>query len=346
LPSQLVQTAAERWKLVLRQLPGAEPLLKHPGAEASFDEAIRAARELFHAELAHPESASRRPAILRDHIQRLSDLKGLANKAFVAGYATQAQVLAVETELLKAQIQVQPPAAEKRAQEAPRRTIEVAGQLQPSQQVGVYAKIAGFVEKVHVDLGDRVKKGQVLVELSVPEIHVEPTRKQAGIKLVEVEEEQAHRALQAAEAALAAAEAQVAQAGHLLGEVSPDRLVTPGGVRAGDRVILTKGIAIEGTSLLARERRQVLAQALSQAQLDRCLELLREPGISVVREAGLALDAGGVHALHDPTEGGLAIGLWELAQAAGVGWLIDEASIPILPECELVCRHSDSTRWG
>jgi hydrogenase maturation factor len=127
--------------------------------------------------------------------------------------------------------------------------------------------------------------------------------------------------------------------GHLLGEVSPERLVRPGGVRSGDQVILTKGIAIEGTSLLARERRQALAQTLSQAQLDRCLELLHVPGISVVREATLAMEAGGVHALHDPTEGGLATGLWELAQAAGVGWLIEEALIQILPECELLCRH-------
>jgi len=63
------------------------------------------------------------------------------------------------------------------------------------------------------------------------------------------------------------------------------------------------------------------------------------PGISVVREARLALQAGGVHAMHDPTEGGLATGLREMAQASGVGLAIFEASIPVLPECERLCRH-------
>jgi hydrogenase expression/formation protein HypE len=63
------------------------------------------------------------------------------------------------------------------------------------------------------------------------------------------------------------------------------------------------------------------------------------PGISVVRDAQLALEAGGVHALHDPTEGGVATGLWELAQAAKVGLVIDETQLPLLPECETLCRH-------
>ena len=42
--------------------------------------------------------------------------------------------------------------------------------------------------------------------------------------------------------------------------------------------------------------------------------------------------------MHDPTEGGLATGLWELAQAAHVGLCIDGDAIPILPECRTLCK--------
>jgi len=64
---------------------------------------------------------------------------------------------------------------------------------------------------------------------------------------------------------------------------------------------------------------------------------LRRPGISVVPEARVATAAGRVHALHDPTEGGLATGLHELAEAAGVGLRVDRDAIPVLPECAAMC---------
>jgi hydrogenase maturation factor len=128
-------------------------------------------------------------------------------------------------------------------------------------------------------------------------------------------------------------------AGHMFGEASRDGYLAAGGARVGDRVILTKGIAVEGTALIAREKADDLRNVLSADELKRCAAFLRVPGISVVREAEVAHEAGGVHALHDPTEGGLATGLWELAQASGVGLAIDEVNIPVLPECERICRH-------
>jgi hydrogenase maturation factor len=127
--------------------------------------------------------------------------------------------------------------------------------------------------------------------------------------------------------------------GHLLGEAPRDGYVTAGGARVGDRLILTKGIALEGTSLIAREKRGELQTVLSTNELNRAAAFLRDPGISIVREARLALEAGGVHALHDPTEGGLATGLWELAQASHVGLVIDETRIRVLPECAQICGH-------
>lgn len=127
--------------------------------------------------------------------------------------------------------------------------------------------------------------------------------------------------------------------GQMLGEVAPENCITAGGAQIGDAVILTKGIAVEGTALIARERPDALKSIFSSAEIERCADFLHNPGISVVREAQTAMQVGGVHAFHDPTEGGLATGLWELAQAAGVGLLIEESRIPILPECRRMCEH-------
>jgi hydrogenase maturation factor len=127
--------------------------------------------------------------------------------------------------------------------------------------------------------------------------------------------------------------------GQMLGEVARDAYVSGAGARAGDVVILTKGIAVEGTALIARDKPAALAGLMSDAELARCAGFLRDPGISVVEDARLALQAGEVHALHDPTEGGVATGLWELAEAAGLGLLVEGERLPVLPECALMCRH-------
>ena len=127
--------------------------------------------------------------------------------------------------------------------------------------------------------------------------------------------------------------------GQMLGEVAPDGYVTSSGARVGDALLLTKGIAVEGTAIIAREKQDELRGVLSDTDLRRSANFLHVPGISVVEEARLALEVGGVHAFHDPTEGGVATGLWELAQAAGVGLLIEEGQLPFLDECRAVCRH-------
>ena len=89
-------------------------------------------------------------------------------------------------------------------------------------------------------------------------------------------------------------------------------------------------------SIIAREKSDELAD-LDELLLERCRGFLYDPGISVVQDAAVATAAGEVHGMHDPTEGGLATGLWELAEAAGVGLEIDEDAIPILPETQTVC---------
>jgi hydrogenase expression/formation protein HypE len=126
--------------------------------------------------------------------------------------------------------------------------------------------------------------------------------------------------------------------GQLLGEVAKDKLVRTGGAQMGDDVILTKGIAIEGTSIIARERATDLSQrGYTVDWLARAQNYLFSPGISVLRDAQVAAANVPIHAMHDPTEGGIATGLNELACAAGVGLLIEQERIPVLSECAELC---------
>jgi len=128
-------------------------------------------------------------------------------------------------------------------------------------------------------------------------------------------------------------------AGTMLGEVEKDRLVTTAGARVGDAVLLSKGIAIEGASILAREFGGLLRdRGIDSGMLERAREFVRRPGISVLPDARAAVAASPVHAMHDPTEGGLATGLWELARAAKVGLCLDRDAMAILAECRVLCE--------
>ena len=126
--------------------------------------------------------------------------------------------------------------------------------------------------------------------------------------------------------------------GALLGEVAKDRVVLSSGAQAGDSIVLTQGVAIEGTSILAREAEDALtAKGVPHSDIERAKSLLFTPGISVASAAAIACDTVDVHAMHDPTEGGVATALLELATAANVGLRVDAESIPVLPECHVIC---------
>ncbi|MBI4338015.1 MAG: hydrogenase expression/formation protein [Chloroflexi bacterium] len=136
-------------------------------------------------------------------------------------------------------------------------------------------------------------------------------------------------------------------AGAMLGEVDKGKVVGSGGARPGDALLLTKGIAIEGTALLAREAAAHLrGRGIGDDVLARARDLLFSPGISVVRDAAAACAAGRVHAMHDPTEGGLATGLLELARASGAGLDVAADRIPVLPECQAICDRLELEPLG
>lgn len=134
--------------------------------------------------------------------------------------------------------------------------------------------------------------------------------------------------------------------GCMLGEVEKERLLVTGGARVGDVVLLSKGIPIEGIAIIARERRDLLAARFAPEMLDRCARFLFEPGISVVQDALTAMSVGGVTSMHDPTEGGLATGLWEMGDACGHGiQLASHERGPILPEAA-ICEAIGLNPWA
>jgi hydrogenase maturation factor len=134
--------------------------------------------------------------------------------------------------------------------------------------------------------------------------------------------------------------------GLMLGEVEKENLVRTAGAQVGDYVILTKGIAIEGTAVLAREMEETLTAQVGIELVKRGKHFLTDPGISVMRDAKVMCQAGQPHALHDPTEGGVATGLWELARASGKGIVVDLARMPIFPETVAFCQSLNLNPMG
>jgi hydrogenase maturation factor len=126
-------------------------------------------------------------------------------------------------------------------------------------------------------------------------------------------------------------------AGTMLGDLEGRPPLTSAGARPGDAVVLTGGAAIEATALIAREKGEALAASVGEDVLERARNFLYDPGISVVEAARVARDAG-ARALHDVTEGGVVTGLWEMAEASGLGMDVDAGAIPVRDETRAVCE--------
>lgn len=127
--------------------------------------------------------------------------------------------------------------------------------------------------------------------------------------------------------------------GCIMGVTEGKRYVTSSGAKPGDKIILTKGAGIEGTAILASDRREILTKKLGVAFVQRAGLFFNS--ISVVDEALIAFNAGGVSAMHDPTEGGVAGGLNEVADASKTGFYVFEEKIPIAPETSAICSFFD-----
>ena len=125
--------------------------------------------------------------------------------------------------------------------------------------------------------------------------------------------------------------------GCTMGLTEKGRYVTAAGAKPGDKLILTKSAGIEGTAILATDREPELKKAMSAMVLQNAKDFYKQ--ISVVKDALTACKTGGVHAMHDPTEGGVAGGIHEMADASNVGVKVFEEAIPVQPETAQVCSY-------
>lgn len=131
---------------------------------------------------------------------------------------------------------------------------------------------------------------------------------------------------------------RVVAVGQLVGTVSRDRLIDKRRMATGDQVLLTKGLAVEGTSILVRDFSDRLEElGLGAREMESGRRFLTDPGISILKEATIAADIGGVSALHDVTEGGLATALEELSVAGGHRIRVEMERIPVLSETQRLC---------
>lgn len=132
--------------------------------------------------------------------------------------------------------------------------------------------------------------------------------------------------------------------GQMLGLAEDGRFVTTGGVREGDVVVQVGLAPIEGAAVLAVEAAEHL-RACDPITVGAAANAIHDPGISVV-EAALAAAELGATALHDPTEGGLASGLHELATAAGLALRVDTARARWFEPGLAVCRALGADPWA
>ena len=125
--------------------------------------------------------------------------------------------------------------------------------------------------------------------------------------------------------------------GCTMGLTEKGRYVTAGGAKPGDKLILTKSAGIEGTAILATDREPELKKTMRVTVLQNAKNFYNQ--ISVVKDALTACKTGGVHAMHDPTEGGVAGGIHEIADASNVGVEVFEEAIPVQPETAQICSY-------
>ena len=104
----------------------------------------------------------------------------------------------------------------------------------------------------------------------------------------------------------------------------------------GEDIVLTKWIGIEGVSLLAERYEKELTERYPLHMVEKAADFRKY--LSIVPEAATAIKSN-AGALHDVSGGGIFAALWELAQKAGVGLLVDLKKIPIKQECVEVCEH-------
>ncbi len=107
------------------------------------------------------------------------------------------------------------------------------------------------------------------------------------------------------------------------------------GVAAGQDIVVSKWIGLEGTARLAKCHREKLSKRFPMRMIEDAADYDRY--LSIIPEAATAVKSG-VCGMHDVSRGGIFGALWELAQRAGVGLEIDLKKIPVKQETIEICE--------
>lgn len=121
----------------------------------------------------------------------------------------------------------------------------------------------------------------------------------------------------------------------MIGLGTKDQLTPASNAKVGDRVIMTKGPAVEAAGILAFQAEKALVEKFGRDIVEKAKSQFM--AMSVVQDALVA--APHAHAMHDATEGGLLNGVYEIVDASDTGVTLFEEKIVIPEEIEAVCQH-------
>ena len=93
-------------------------------------------------------------------------------------------------------------------------------------------------------------------------------------------------------------------------------------------------------------RKDEVIGGFGEAFYRRCIGFLEKPGISVVRDAAKARSSARVTGMHDPTEGGILTGAYEMARGSGMGLTLFLDRIPVYEETSLLCGRFGISPYG
>ena len=123
--------------------------------------------------------------------------------------------------------------------------------------------------------------------------------------------------------------------GTVVAKTKGRNFISSSGAKTGQDIIMTKWAAIEGTSIIANDYEDRLAETMDIAEIAEAKKLAEL--ISVVKEGRIAADFGAT-AMHDATEGGIFGAVWEVAECSGTGLELYADKIPVLECTRKICN--------
>jgi len=122
----------------------------------------------------------------------------------------------------------------------------------------------------------------------------------------------------------------------VIGFTTKDKLILPSGAKVGDTVIVTKGAAVEATSILALQYPKGLEDKFGTKMVKNAQDMFYD--MTVIKDALITREISGVSAMHDATEGGVLGGIYEVGNASNVGMRINRDQIILPEETKNICE--------